>query len=117
MICPHCFHCGAEHDEYYFDRELYCGICAQRMPVDDAGWSGIFQALTPEQIGFIEQSLNRIGGSKSGLDAQTRQRLAEAVDAFSDLRLHGAAALARMSEPEWLVWLRYACTYFAPNLI
>src|SRR5947207_1300656 len=110
MLCPWCFHCGADDDEYVFDAELYCGICAQQVPRDDAGWRQAFEAAEPGWLAFVEQSLNRIGASKSGLNAAMRAGLTDAVDAFVALRLDGAAARGRMSDEDWLRWFKYACT-------
>jgi hypothetical protein len=113
MLCPYCMHYGAEDREYVFDRELFCGICAQQFPRTEAQWVDIFRAMEPAWIVFIEQELNRIGAGKSGLDPHTRARLAEAIDAFSALRLSGGAE-RRLTDEEFAAWLRFACSYFAP---
>lgn len=106
-------HCGAEDAEYYFDRELYCGICAQQMPRDEASWLAAFRAIDPAWIVYIEQELNRIGGSKSGLRPAQREALARAVDAFAARRQAGGAG-GTLSDEEYAAWFKYACTYFAP---
>src|SRR5437016_2495244 len=100
MICPWCFHCGAEDDEYVFDRELYCGICAQQHPRSDDDWRRAFGAMEPAWSVYVEQSLNRIGASKSGLDAAMRQGLTRAVDAFAARRLGGPPG--PMSDDEYV---------------
>lgn len=116
MLCPWCMHCGAEDDEYTFDSELYCGICAQRMPHTDEEWLRAFRAIEPDWILYIEQELNRIGSSKSGLRPQQREALARAIDAFAALRRSGTARSGLLSEAEYASWFKYACTYFAPAL-
>ena len=112
MLCPWCMHCGASDDEYYFDRELYCGICAQQMPRRDEDWLRAFREMDRAWLPFVEQELNRIGGSKSGLDPTTRERVAAAVDAFAALRLSGEEHVGPLSDEEYAHWLKYACTYF-----
>jgi hypothetical protein len=114
MLCPWCFHCGAEDDEYYFDRDLFCGICAQQMPRTDPEWRRVFEEAEPAWYAYVEQSLNRIGASKSGLNPAMREGLTRAVDAFSRLRLEGAPARGLMPDDEWVRWFKYGCTYFAP---
>ncbi len=108
-------HCGASDAEYYFDAERYCGICAQRFPRGDEEWQRAFRAMDPAWLIYVEEELNRIGGSKSGLDPPTRERLAAAVDAFTALRLAGAARAGPLSEAEYAAWLRFACSYYAPG--
>lgn len=115
MLCPWCMHCGASDDEYAFDREGYCGICAQRFPRTDDAWLQALRAMEPASMVFIEEELNRIGASKSGLDPHTRARLAEAVDAFAALRLSGAARAGPLTASEYAAWLRFACGYYAPR--
>lgn len=114
MLCPWCMHCGASDDEYFFDREGYCGICAQRFPRKEEDWLRAFRAMDREWLVFVEQELNRIGGSKSGLDPQTRERLADAVDAFAALRLSSEERRGPLTEAEYAAWLRFACGYYAP---
>ena len=111
MLCPWCMHYGAHDEEYRFDRERYCGICAQRFPRTEELWLRAWDACDPAWYEFIEQELNKIGASKSGLDPHTRERLAQAVDAFAALRLSGAGTLTR---EEYMAWFRFACGYYAP---
>lgn len=113
MICPWCFHCGADDEDYSFDWELYCGICAQQHPRTPSMWQRALAELTPANMVFVEQALNRIGASKSGLDGAVRAGLTRAVDAFAALRMHGAPGT--MSPEEYAYWLAYACSYFAPR--
>ena len=113
MLCPWCMHCGSEDEEYVFDSEGYCGICAQSMPRDDETWRRAFAASDPAWLVFIEQELNRIGASKSGLRPELRDALPLAVDAFAQRRLHGDGPL---SEDDYALWYRFACTYYAPNV-
>jgi hypothetical protein len=115
MLCPWCMHYGAEDAEYTFDRELYCLICAQPMPRSDADWLRAFRAMDRAWYVYIEQELNRIGASKSGLDPPTRRRLAEAVDHWARLRLSGGAERGSLSDEEYAAWLRFACIYYAPQ--
>jgi hypothetical protein len=112
MICPWCFHCGAEDDEYYFDRELYCGICAQQFPRSDDDWAAAFHGAGVESFVYVEQSLNRIGASKSGLDPAMRTGITRAVDAFAALRLAQEGAPDTLPDHEWIRWFKYACSYF-----
>lgn len=112
MICPWCFHCGADDDDYVFDSELYCGICAQQHPRTQVRWEQAYDELDPANIVFVEQSLNRIGASKSGLDAAVRAGLTRAVDAFAALRVDGPPGTT--PRDEYVYWLAYACSYFAP---
>lgn len=115
MLCPWCMHCGAEDSEYYFDAELYCGICARQMPRAEDDWLAAWRAIEPAWITFVEQELNRIGASKSGLRPQQRQALAAAVDDFAAVRLSGEARAGPLTEREYANWFKYACTYFAPG--
>ncbi len=111
MLCPHCFHYGSDDREYPFDRELYCGICAQQFPRREQEWLDLFRGMAPEWYEHVEHELNKIGASKSGLDPHTRERLAGAVDAFAALRLSGPT----LSDQEYAAWLRFACAYYAPG--
>lgn len=115
VLCPWCMHCGAEDEEYVFDRERYCGICAQRFPRTEEEWQRAFAQFDPAWIVYVEQELNRIGASKSGLDPHTRARLTEAIDAFAALRLSGPARHGPLSDEEYAAWLRFACSYYAPG--
>lgn len=114
MLCPWCMHCGADDDEYVFDEELYCGICAQQMPYGAEEWLRAFQSMDPTWDRFVEQELNRIGAGRSGLRPEQRHALAHAIDAWATLRLSGAVRRGPLSDDEYADWLRYACTYFAP---
>src|SRR5438445_10448132 len=95
MLCPWCFHYGSEDDEYLFDEELYCGICAQQMPRDPARWLEAFHALDPEMIGHIEDELNRIAVSKSGLQRDLLDAMGSGLMALAELRASGT-----MTQPE-----------------
>jgi hypothetical protein len=114
MLCPWCMHCGAEDEEYVFDDEWYCGICAQQMPRTDADWLRAQRALDRAAFAYIEQELNRIGASKSGLRPGQREALARAVDAVAAHRLAGESRDGPLSDEELATWLKYACTYYAP---
>ena len=115
MLCPWCMHCGASDEEYHFDRERYCGICAQQFPRTEADWQRAFREMDPEWYVYIEQELNRIGASKSGFDPHTRERIAQAVDAFAALRLSGAERRGPLTDEEYAAWARFACGYYAPG--
>src|SRR5712691_8284203 len=67
MICPWCMHCGAYDEDYFFDEDRYCGICARQMPRGRDGWLAAFAALTPAMLETVEFELNKIAWSKSGL--------------------------------------------------
>lgn len=108
-------HCGPYDEEYVFDAERYCGICAQQMPRGREGWLKALEELTPQMIGVVEHELNRIGSSKSGLQPEIVEGIGLAIDDFARLRLsdkreHGG------HEPEYFArWLDFACTYYPPS--
>ena len=113
MLCPWCMHYGPEDDEYIFDDELYCGICAQRMPRGPAAWDAAYQAMDPAWYEHIERELNRIISSRSGLPPEMREAIGAAVDAFRDRRI-GVDPLP-LNDAEYANWFKFACTYFAPS--
>lgn len=115
MLCPWCMHYGADDSEYRFDRERYCGICAQVFPRTEAQWLRAFREMPSDWYSYVEQELNRIGASRSGLDPHTRDRLATAVDAYAALRLGRLPERGRPSDEEYAAWLRFACSYYAPG--
>lgn len=116
MICPWCMHCGPFDEDYVFDDERYCGICANQMPRGREGWLSAFEGLTSEMIVVVETELNKIGSSKSGLQPEIVAGMAEAIDRFAQLRL-GAGERDRSGEPpEYFArWLDFACTYYPPS--
>ncbi len=116
MLCPWCLHYGAEDEEYLFDEELYCGICAQRMPGDQAGWTEALRGFNAEMISYVEQELNKIAVSKSGLRPETLAAMGEAIAALAALRESGEEGLLAMPEAELVRWVEFACTYYAPRL-
>lgn len=105
-------HYGADDREYVFDDEMYCGICAQRMPRAQAEWQAAYAAMEPGWDEHVERELNRIVGSRSGLSPEVRDAIGEAIDAF---RLRRTGARPPMSEAELANWYKFACTYFAPG--
>jgi hypothetical protein len=113
MLCPWCMHYGAEDDEYVFDDELYCGICAQQVPRDPETWRAAHQAMEPGWYVHIERELNRIISSRSGLTTATREGIGRAIDAYRDRRL-GVTPLP-FTDEDYRYWFEYACTYFAPT--
>ena len=114
VICPWCMHCGAADDEYMFDDERYCGICARQMPRGRDGWLLAFATLDAGKIVVVEQELNKIGSSKSGLKPEVVEGMGEAIDAFTELRLRGGPEAAE--NPEYFArWLDFACSYYPPN--
>jgi hypothetical protein len=106
-------HYGREDEEYVFDDELYCGICAQQMPRGEAQWSEAYAQMDPAWYEHVERELNHIISSRSGLSPAMREGISAAVDAYRDKRL-GKAPLS-MSEAEYANWFKFACTYFAPS--
>jgi hypothetical protein len=116
MLCPWCMHYGAEDEEYLFDEDLFCGICAQQMPSDEAGWIEAFRAFNAEMISYIEQELNKIAVSKSGLRPETLAAMGEAIEALAALREAAEAPLLLLPETELARWAEFACTYYAPQL-
>lgn len=114
VICPWCMHCGAANDEYSFDAERYCGICANQMPRGREGWLAALEGLTPEMISIVEYELNRIGWSKSGLQPEIVDGMAEAIDRFAALRLSGKRETSGESPEYFARWLDFACTYYPP---
>jgi hypothetical protein len=115
MLCPWCMHYGAEDDEYVFDDDLYCGICAQQLPESDDTWAAAFRAMTPEMLTAVEQELNRIAVSKSGLRADLLTAMGEGIAALAALR-HARPGERSLPEEEYVRWVRFACSYYAPQL-
>ena len=115
MICPWCMHCGAYDEDYVFDEERYCGICANQMPHGRDGWLQVLRALTPDMILVAETELNKIGASKSGLQPEIVAGMAEAIDRFARLRLTDGQDLSGESEEYFARWLDFACTYYPPG--
>ena len=114
VICPWCMHCGAYDEDYMFDDERYCGICARQMPRGREGWLAAFATLDEDKIVVVEQELNKIGSSKSGLKPEVVEGLGEAIDAFTKIRLDGGPEQA--DDPEFFArWLDFACSYYPPN--
>src|ERR1700694_1132873 len=116
MICPWCFHYGVEDDEYVFDDEMYCGICAQQMPETQETWRAAFRGMDATMISYVEQELNRIAVSKSGLRAELLEEMGRGIDALARLREPGPRATPLADESEQIRWVQFACTYFAPLL-
>ena len=116
MLCPWCMHYGAEDDEYVFDDEMYCGICAQQMPEAEPAWAEAFRAMTPEMLSAIEQELNRIAASKSGIRSELLSAMGEGIEVLAALRHSGVARRMPLPEAEYVKWVRFACTYYAPQL-
>lgn len=120
MICPWCLHYGSDDEEYLFDEELYCGLCAQRMPPDQAAWTAAFRAMDAEMLSYVEEELNRIAVSKSGLRPETLRSMGAALEALAALRqsLHEPDSERRLTLPEeeYVRWVEFACTYYAPRL-
>ncbi len=106
-------HYGAEDEEYAFDDELYCGICAQQMPRSQARWREAYEAMEPAWYEHVERELNHIISSRSGLPPEMREAIGKAVDAYRDKRV-GVSPLP-MTEAEYANWYKFACTYFAPS--
>lgn len=105
-------HYGADDREYFFDDEMYCGICAQRMPRSQGEWQQAYQAMEPGWDEHVERELNRIVGSRSGLSPEVRTAIGAAIDAY---RLKRTGAPLSISEEEFANWYKFACTYFAPG--
>lgn len=112
MLCPWCMHYGPEDDEYVFDRDLYCGICAQQMPPGESAWAEAYAAMEPGWDEHVERELNRIISSRSGLPPEMRVAIGQAIDAYRDKRT-GVKPLP-LSQAEYANWYKFACTYFAP---
>ncbi|HTE83452.1 MAG TPA: hypothetical protein VK821_01850 [Dehalococcoidia bacterium] len=116
MLCPWCLHYGAEDEEYLFDAELYCGLCAQQMPRDQAQWTAAFRAMDPEMLSRVEEELNRIAVSKSGLQRDLLDSMGDGLQALAELRASGIDRKMTRPEPEYVRWVEFACTYYAPRL-
>jgi hypothetical protein len=116
MICPWCFHYGVEDDEYLFDDEMYCGICAQQMPETQETWQAAFRGMDSTMISYVEQELNRIAVSKSGLRAELLEEMGRGIDALAIRRGSGQQTSTAAEEAEYVRWVQFACTYFAPRL-
>lgn len=109
-------HYGSEDDEYLFDEELYCGICAQQLPQSEEAWTQAFRQMDTTMLSCVEEELNRIALSKSGLQAALLRSMGEGIEAIAALRESGAARILAKPEGEYVRWVEFACTYFAPNL-
>ena len=116
MLCPWCMYYGADDEEYLFDQELFCGICAHQMPRDEVTWTAAFRAMSPETLSFIEQELNRIAVSKSGLRPETLAAMGTALEALAALRESGEERRMLLPEAEYVRWVEFACTYYLPRL-
>jgi hypothetical protein len=116
VLCPWCMHCGAVDDEYLFDAELYCGICAQQMPQTEAEWTAAFRAMSSEALSYVEEELNRIAASKSGMRPELLAAMGEGLTTIASLRESGGPRQLQLPEEEYVKWVRFACTYYAPRL-
>lgn len=116
VLCPWCLHCGAEDDDYLFDEDLYCGICGQQMPQAEVDWTRAFRAMDADMISYIEQEMNRIAGSKSGMRPGLVEAMGEGLDALAALRESAAERRMELPQEEYVKWVRFACTYYAPRL-
>jgi len=123
MLCPWCLHYGAEDEEYLFDEELYCGLCAQQMPQNQEQWTAAFRAMDEQMLSYVEEELNRIAVSKSGLQRDLLDFMGEGLQALAELRISdvgesGGARRAVPRRPEWdyAKWVEFACTYYEPRL-
>jgi type IV pilus biogenesis protein CpaD/CtpE len=105
-------HYGPEDSEYVFDAELFCGICAQRLPRGGDEWLTAYRAMEPGWLEHVERELNHIISSRSGLSPEVREAIGGAIDAYRDRRM-GVEPLP-MTESEYADWYKFACTYFAP---
>ncbi len=115
MICPWCMHCGPFDEDYVFDEERYCGICANQMPGGRDGWLSALEGLTSAMIAFVETELNKVGSSKSGLEPHIVAGMAEAIDNFARLRLSSGDDLSGETPEYFARWLDFACTYYPPS--
>lgn len=116
MLCPWCLHYGAEDEEYLFDAELYCGLCAQRMPDSDDEWARALLDMDDNALASIEQELNHIAVSKSGLPPELLAEMGDGIETLRRLRESIAAGTRLPMSTAQIRWLRFACTYFAPEL-
>ena len=116
MLCPWCMHYGAEDDEYLFDEELYCGICAQQIPETQQTWITAFRGMNATMLSVVEEELNRIAVSKSGMQRELLQAMGDGLAAIAALRESGEARTMPLPESEYVRWVQFACTYFAPLL-
>jgi hypothetical protein len=113
VLCPWCLHYGAEDDEYLFDAELYCGLCAQQMPRGRDGWLAAFGRMSPEMLSYVEEELNKIAVSKSGLQPDLLSDMGEAIARLADVRQTGSGT---QPPEEYARWVEFACTYYTPNV-
>src|SRR4051794_22767111 len=116
MLCPWCFHYGAEDEEYLFDDEFYCGICAQQIPQGPEEWKAAFGAMEPEMISYVEEELNKIAVSKSGLRSDLLTAMGEAIAALASLRESGSERRLTLPQEEYARWVEFACTYYEPRV-
>jgi hypothetical protein len=116
MLCPWCMHYGAEDDEYVFDEELYCGLCAQRTPENDEQWAEALRGMDMTALASVEEELNHIAVSKSGLQPDLLAEMGEGLAALAALRESTLAGNSLPINAEHVRWVRFACTYFAPRM-
>jgi hypothetical protein len=116
MLCPWCLHYGTEDEEYLFDAELFCGLCAQKMPDGPDEWSAAFRAMDPLMLSYIEEELNKIAVSKSGLQRDLLDSMGEGIAALAELRASGDLLTLRRPESDYVRWVEFACTYYLPNI-
>jgi hypothetical protein len=109
-------HYGPEDEEYLFDEELYCGLCAQQIPETQHAWTDAFRRMDANMIGVVEEELNRIAVSKSGMQAPLLEAMGQGISALAALRESGHLDVLDLPEAEYVRWVQFACTYFAPNL-
>jgi hypothetical protein len=116
MLCPWCLHYGAEDEEYLFDSELYCGLCAQQPPDSDEDWERALLAMDGVALSYIEEELNHIAVSKSGLQPELLAEMGEGLELIRRLRESVGEGRRLPPDAQQVRWLRFACTYFAPRL-
>jgi len=116
MLCPWCLHYGAEDDEYLFDAELYCGLCAQQMPQTNDGWLTALQAMDANGLSYVEEELNRIAVSKSGLQPALLAEMGDGIAALAAMRESLECGNPVYPDNQHIRWIRFACSYFAPHL-
>lgn len=116
MLCPWCLHYGSEDEEYLFDDELYCGICAQQMPSEPEQWAAAFRAMDANMLSYVEEELNKIAVSKSGLQRELLDSMGQGIAALADLRASGPERIMTQPESEYARWVEFACTYYLPRI-
>jgi hypothetical protein len=65
---------------------------------------------------YVEEELNHIAVSKSGMQPELLQSMGKGIEAIAALRASGPQQRLVLPESEYVRWVEFACTYFAPQV-